>query len=345
MPVSLFSTSKLIAVTEKKFKFDPLFLSLFFRETYEFDTEKVDLTQIPGEVAMAVYISPTINGKIERTRGGVQTQFQPGYVKPKHEINPKMLLRRLPDENPMLLQDPAYRRKRLIMQNLKDEELAIQQVEEKQAVDGVLFGKFVMNGEQFDAVEVDMQRSAANNITQAGAAGWSKQDKATYDPTADIEQYALNAAGAINIMVMDPKAWALFTSFDKVQKKLDTRRGSVAYLETALKDLNKVVSIKGMYGDVAIVVYSGQYIDPKTQKKTNFLPDNTLVLGNTEARGIRTYGALQDAEALAAGITKARRYPKNWITTGDPAREYTMTQSAPLMLLADADEFVVVTLA
>ncbi|QUQ85453.1 hypothetical protein D4M24_12145 [Escherichia coli] len=29
------------------------------------------------------------------------------------------------------------------------------------------------------------------------------------------------------------------------------------------------------------------------------------------------------------------RYPKNWVTTGDPAREFTMIQSAPLMLLAD----------
>ncbi|EFC2618016.1 MULTISPECIES: major capsid protein, partial [Enterobacteriaceae] len=32
-------------------------------------------------------------------------------------------------------------------------------------------------------------------------------------------------------------------------------------------------------------------------------------------------------------------------TTGDPAREFTMIQSAPLMLLADPDEFVSVQLA
>ncbi|MHC5879373.1 major capsid protein, partial [Streptococcus pyogenes] len=38
-------------------------------------------------------------------------------------------------------------------------------------------------------------------------------------------------------------------------------------------------------------------------------------------------------------------YPKNWIQKGDPAREFTMTQSAPLMVLADADEFVVITIA
>ncbi|EFC7314942.1 major capsid protein, partial [Escherichia coli] len=36
------------------------------------------------------------------------------------------------------------------------------------------------------------------------------------------------------------------------------------------------------------------------------------------------------------------RYPKHWMTVGDPAREFTMTQSAPLMVLPDPDEFVVV---
>ncbi len=40
-----------------------------------------------------------------------------------------------------------------------------------------------------------MGRSAANNITQSGGTEWSKRDKSTYDPTDDIEAYALNASG------------------------------------------------------------------------------------------------------------------------------------------------------
>ncbi|HHG9759091.1 TPA: major capsid protein, partial [Escherichia coli] len=53
----------------------------------------------------------------------------------------------------------------------------------------------------------------------------------------------------------------------------------------------------------------------------------------------------QDADALSEGINASPRYPKNWKTSGDPAREFTMIQSAPLMLLADPDEFVSVQLA
>lgn len=123
----------------------------------------------------------------------------------------------------------------------------------------------------------------------------------------------------------------------------DTRRGSNSELETAVKDLGEAVSYKGMYGDTAIVVYSGQYVENDVKK--NFLPDNTMVLGNTQARGLRTYGCIQDADAQREGINASARYPKNWVTTGDPAREFTMIQSAPLMLLADPDAFVSVQLA
>ncbi len=189
-----------------------------------------------------------------------------------------------------------------------------------------------------------MGRSAANNITQSGGTEWSKRDKSTYDPTDDIEAYALNASGVVNIIVFDPKGWALFRSFKAVRgeagypSRLSFRTG-----DSGKKTTGKAVSYKGMYGDVAIVVYSGQYVENGVKK--NFLPDNTMVLGNTQARGLRTYGCIQDADAQREGINASARYPKNWVTTGDPAREFTMIQSAPLMLLADPDEFVSVQLA
>ncbi|HFF0820420.1 TPA: major capsid protein, partial [Escherichia coli] len=97
----------------------------------------------------------------------------------------------------------------------------------------------------------------------------------------------------VNIAIMDGTVWRLLNGFKLFREKLDTRRGSNSQLETAVKDLGAVVSFKGYYGDLAIVVASS-------------------------------------------------RYPKHWLTVGDPAREFTMTQSAPLMVLPDPDEFVVV---
>ncbi len=108
-----------------------------------------------------------------------------------------------------------------------------------------------------------------------------------------------------------------------------------------MKDLGAVVSFKGYYGDLAIVVAKTSYVaEDGTEKR--YLPEGTLVLGNTAAEGIRCYGAIQDAQALSEGVVASSRYPKHWLTVGDPAREFTMTQSAPLMVLPDPDEFVVV---
>lgn len=82
--MSIYTTAQLLAVNEKKFKFDPLFLRIFFRESYPFSTEKVYLSQIPGMVNMALYVSPVISGKVIRSRGGATSEFTPGYVKPKY---------------------------------------------------------------------------------------------------------------------------------------------------------------------------------------------------------------------------------------------------------------------
>lgn len=67
--MSMYTTAQLLAANEQKFKFDPLFLRLFFRESYPFTTEKVYLSQIPGLVNMALYVSPIVSGEVIRSRG------------------------------------------------------------------------------------------------------------------------------------------------------------------------------------------------------------------------------------------------------------------------------------
>ncbi len=47
---------------------------------------------------MALYVSPIVSGEVIRSRGGSTSEFTPGYVKPKHEVNPQFTI--LPDEDP-----------------------------------------------------------------------------------------------------------------------------------------------------------------------------------------------------------------------------------------------------
>lgn len=340
-----FTTAELIAATTQVFKFNPLFLNLFFRETHTFTTEEVMLDKIPGDVNMAVYCSPLVTGKVDRTKGYTTNHFKPGYTKSKHTVNSNMSIKRSAGEQIGQPESPSQRRAKIIMQNLQDEEMSISQLEEYQAVQAVLLGKYSVSGENIETYEIDMARSATNNVKQTGSTAWSVQDKDTYDPTDDIESYSDLASGTVNVIVLDGKAWKALKSFKKFWAALDTRRGSNSQLEAALKDLGDVVSFKGYYGDTAIIVYKGQYLDPVTNTKKRYMPDNTMVLGNLQSRGFRTYGAIQDEDALSEGICEASRYPKIWTTKGDPAVTQTMTQSAPAMILSDADAFVVVTIA
>lgn len=343
--MGLFTTRQLLGYTEEKVKFQAFFLNMFFNRTVNFSTEEVMLDKITGKTPIALYVSPVVEGKVLRNRGGETRTLKPGYVKPKHEFNYQQAVERLPGENPAQLNDPAYRRLRILTDNLKQEEFAIVQVEEMQAVNAVLYGKYSMTGDQFETVEVDFGRSAANNITQVtGVSAWSEQDPETYDPTSDIDTYCDQASGVVNVAVMTGDVWKMLNGFKLFREKLDTRRGSASELETATKDLGGVVSFKGFFGDLAMYVVKTSWVD-ESGIMQRYVPDGTLVLGPTSAGGIRCYGAIQDAQALGEGIVASSRYPKNWMTTGDPSREFTMTQSAPLMVLPDPDEFVVVTVA
>ena len=342
--MSLFTTRQLIAATQDKLKFNALFLNLFFKREITFNTEEVMLDKITGKAPIAVYVSPTVQGKVMRNLGGNTRTLKPGYVKPKHQVTPSMVVERLPGEDPAMLDDPAYRRERIIAKTLELQEQSIVQVEEMQATQAVIHGRYIMQGEQFAPVEVDFGRKPENNILQAGAAAWSMQDVNTFDPTFDLDLYADQASGAIDIAIMDGNAWRTLNTFKLFREKMDTRRGSNSQLETALKDLGSLVSFKGYYGELAIVVTKSQYVDEQGEQQ-RYMPENTIVMGNTQADGIRCYGMIHDAEALAEGISSAKRYPKNWITQGDGSSEFTMTQSAPLMVLPDPNAFVVITLA
>ncbi|KAB4141425.1 MULTISPECIES: major capsid protein, partial [Pseudomonadati] len=207
--MGLFTTRQLLGYTEQKVKFRALFLELFFRRTVNFHTEEVMLDKITGKTPVAAYVSPIVEGKVLRHRGGETRVLRPGYVKPKHEFNYQQAVERLPGEDPAQLNDPAYRRLRIITDNLKQEEHAIVQVEEMQAVNAVLYGKYTMEGDQFDTVEVDFGRSEGNNIEQADGKKWSEQDRDTFDPTHDIDLYCDQASGLVNIAIMDGTVWRL----------------------------------------------------------------------------------------------------------------------------------------
>lgn len=165
--ISIYTTAQLLTTNKQKFKFNPLFLRLFFRKNYPFTTKKIYLSQIPKLINITLYVSPIISDKIIRSRNDSTSKFTPKYIKPKHKINPQITLRRLPNKNPQNLTNPTYRRRRIIIQNIRNEKLTITQIEKIQTISTVLKNKYTITDKTFDPIKININRNKKNNITQS----------------------------------------------------------------------------------------------------------------------------------------------------------------------------------
>ncbi|WP_165311046.1 major capsid protein [Vibrio ziniensis] len=341
-----FTTRELLgAIHEAGIRRDNFFQRFFFRESYTFSTEKVDLDMVPNKTKIAVFCSPMIGAAVDRNQGYKTTSFKPAYVKSKHAVTANQAIKRRPGEKYFGEMSAGDRQDAIVMQNLDMEEQAIRDREELMCSEMVYDGKTIIESEFIETpYEIDAGRRAGNNVALVGAAMWSNVDPETYDIEADIEAWAQLSDGLTNVLICDPKTWALMRSFKKFNDKLETRRGSTSELETSLKDLGKTVSVKGQLGDVTIIVVNEEYIDRAgvTQKVQR---DYHLILANASIRGARLYGQIQDLSAQKEGVDEAERYVKDWTEGGDPEVRYTKTESAPAMYLIDVNYVVVVQVA
>ncbi|MCM2775973.1 major capsid protein, partial [Escherichia coli] len=239
-----------------EFKFSPLFTTLFFPNVATFSTQNIMLDTLDiEEVTMSAFCSPMVGSQVQRDKGYETSTIKPGYMKPKHEIDPTKTIMRMAGEDPAQLNDPTYRRMRLITGNMRRQINAIKARVEWLAVNAVTTGKNIIEGEGIERYEIDWKIPEKNIIEQADGKKWSEQDKETHDPIYDIELYADQAGCPANVMIMGAEVWRTLRSFKKFRELYDLSRGSESAAELACKNLGEVVSFKGYLGDIALIVY------------------------------------------------------------------------------------------
>ncbi|WP_326493387.1 major capsid protein [Lelliottia sp. SL45] len=329
-----------------RFKFRPLFTELFFPKVVLFSTPEIMLDRLEEErVVMSPFCSPMVGATVQRDKGFSTQSFKPGYQKPKHVIDPSKEFARMPGEPIGLAASPSYRRTKHISNSLAKQTDAIKARAEWLAVNAITTGKNIIEGDSIERYEIDWAIGEMNIITQAGSAAWSVQDAETFDPFNDLELYGEQASGPVNIIVMGKEVWRLLRSFKKFREYLDTRRGSNSELELALKNVGDVVSFKGYYGDVALIVYSGTYAESTSSEEKPYLDPNMMVFGHTKNTGVMAYGAIQDQHAIREGLTQAQYYIRNWTEQGDPGMEFVQTHSCPQPVPVNINRFVTVIVA
>lgn len=334
-----YSTSVLLAVKKQQKQHVSFFRSMFFRQEAFSQTEKVAIDKLVPSLRLAPFVSPVVAGKVRRKDGFQTTSYAPPYLKPKDEVSPDEMMHRMSGEalNGELSIEQRY--EATVAMLLDDQEKSIDRTEEYMCVQAIMTGKFVAESKEHPAVELDYGRAPTNNIQLIGPARWS-QLPASYDITDEIESYLELSTGVASVAVFDKKAFALFRKFDVVKEALkNTVNNGNSTLELA-PQLKSVVQFKGMFGALAIYVYSGYYENESGAKQLH-MPDNSVGFLPGEYDGVMAYGAIRDVKAIKSGAAAGKRWPKNW-ESDEPSAEFLMTQSAPMPVLPDADEIVAV---
>lgn len=306
----------------------PFYLSRYFRTIMEFDTEEISFDYVFRSRRLAPFVSPLAEGKVMKRFGSNLKSFKPAYVKPKHILEPRAALKRLPGENFDGTLTPEQRRELLKAEIFMDQDEMIDNRLEWMACQILKSGSVTVEGEDYPTQNVDYGRDAGNSVTLVGAARWND---ASPVPLQDIEDLstamskAKHGGPAVDI-IFDPDAWSDFRSNADVKDLLDKNfegnkssvdRGPLASAD----DVQVVGTIQGRFN---LFIDSRDYEDEDGNTQP-FLSSGEVLLASTRIEGAQGFGAILDDDVLHA----MRAYPKEW-KRQDPSATMCMTQSAPL---------------
>jgi len=322
--MDIFSTGVLTRVVRELPPPTPFILNSFFPNVQTETSEEIHFDLATNRRRLAPFVAPIVGGQVVESAGYVTKTFKPAYVKDKRVFDSSRPLKRAIGERIGGELSPAQRVQLLMANDLADQLDMLTRRQEVMAIEALLTGGITVKGDFYPETRVDFGRHADLTATLTTTKRWGESGA---DPLADLEAWSMlvtqHSGATATTVVMDVKAWALFSASAAVQKLLDRFRGN--------DKLNPTVSgegarYMGSIGDFDIWVYAGWYEDPDTKTLKPFLPDHTVLVLSPDMEGTRAYGAIRDEEA---GFQAMPYFTKSWIEP-DPAVRYLLMQSAPL---------------
>jgi hypothetical protein len=307
-------------------------LNNFYRDMHLSNTEYIDFDLVDKGRRLAPFVAPTVQGQPMVQRGHSVRKFKPAYIKPKDPVDPARLLKRRAGEFYGLASDatPQSREDAIIADILSDHREGIERRWEWMAARATIDGAIIIEGENYPRVQLSFGRKAEHTKVLAGAAAWT--DTANSDPLADIEAWnnemMTNSGYPITRLTFGPMAWRAFYAHPKVEKLLETRRGSTTEMEGGPGD-GQPWQVRGTLksANIELVVYSDSYEDNQGNS-VPMMSTNDVVATNPAVDGIQAFGAIMDKKANWEAMPI---FPKMW-EQEDPSGIFIMTQSAPLMI-------------
>ncbi len=336
---SPYSTAQLLEVSRFIKSITPFWLQFFPRQI-NFDTEEIFFDKVDQDYRrLAPLVVPNVQGQALGLGGYSSLSFKPAYVKPKHHVDPNMLIERRAGEalgaGSLSL---AQRRDAAIAEILRIHDSMLTNRNEWLAARALIDGTVTLSGENYPTTTVNFQRHSSLTYTLASGARWSQS---TATPLADIETARVNAnnrSGArIRRLVFGGTAWGYFANHANVNlrgtngilaRDMGGFDANVQAMRDAYEGQEYMGYISGSLGGgrIELWVDTSKYVDENGVEQ--FFLEQKTVVGVSDVEGVRCFGAIKDIDA---GLRPLERFPKMW-RQEDPSVEFLMTQSAPLMV-------------
>lgn len=344
-PYELWSTRRTLGVMREVEPTFTYWLDLGFGLQMNSTDEWIDFEKLPKlNRKLAPFVRPLGSGKPIYNDSATAFRFKPAYTKVKEVIDPLMPLLKRPGIDSSMLDEVAIdpnQRRQLIRAAMTVQAVnAIERRREWMAAKAMIDGRYTVSGEEYPAVLIDFLRAGNHTVVKGAGTKWGDSGVSIFD---DIQVYAdrmFNApfGGFPTRLTVTPKAWAVMRKDDEFMKHMDVNiRNQRATIERGIIGSDKVVKVGELLvggasgANIEIYLYRDTYVDDQTGVETPFLEDGAIVLTASKDRiqGVRCFGAIIDPYARYQAL---EIFPRNWMEIGDPAVEYMLWQSAPLMV-------------
>jgi hypothetical protein len=339
-----YDTATLIGVQNRQ-QTDPLFFLRWFPEEITFTTEKVMFDEITEDrYILAPFVAPHVEGRV-MARGGFDTRsFKPAYVKPKHDVDVNQQFKRRAGEQPVLGNlTPQQRYDATIAENFRVEREMIERRINWMCAQALINGSVVVEGEDYPRVTVDFNRNGDLTEVLTSTARWGESAADVLgDLMTKIKLSRKLSGGRTADIIMGEEA------YDRAYKNADFKAllsndyrigGSAAdapilgMAETDKEAELKAVLVGGQSTSaIRIWTYAGYYhernVNTGALTEVPYMDPNAVVGVGSKLGGVQCFGAIKDPNA---GLRAIRIFPRIVDKKNDdPAKEYTLSQSAPL---------------
>ena len=326
--MDIFATPILARVVSGLAPVKPFLLNSFFPNIQLEATEEIRFDVEHSRRRLAPFVSPLVAGQVVQSQGYTTKSFKPAYIKDKRIFNAnRPFVRAIGERIGCGDVTPAQRLQYALSSELSDQIAMLTRRQELMAAEVLRTGKTIVEGDMYPRVEVDFGRDPDLTLRLVDDARWG--EGSAVDPLEDLAQWSRlvtqKSGATANTVVMDLKAWQLFSTAPSVQDLLDRQRGTATANPTVAGEGGRHMAT---IGDLEIWVYQSWFNDPDTDAQVPYLPPYTVILTGPDLEGTRCYGAIKDAEA---GFQAVPYFAKSW-DDEDPAVRYMMLQSAPLIV-------------